>query len=723
MGKVGKFLLYGIISLVLIVIVAAVAVIMLVNPNDYKDKITEVVKKQTGRELVIEGDLKLSLFPWIGLQTGKLVLGNAPGFGPEPFAALEEADIKVKLLPLFSKRVEVKHIVLKGLDLNLEKNPKGITNWEDLTKAQEAKKKVKPPTEQAPPETKTALPALAVGGFTLQDATVVWNDRQAGKKIRIDNLNARLDALKFGEPTDFTLGFVLQMNEPPLKETISLTTDLVIAENLKQFELNHLKLKSHSEGKSIPSGRLDAALNASISLDMDKQTLAVSGLKLEAAKVTLNGNLQGKNIIDNPQISGKLKALLNPKQTLSVLAIEAPKTQDANALEKVEIALDLLADRNSLALKNLLLLLDQTQMKGHVNVSNFADPNIMFDLEADGIDVDRYLPPPSGAPQIKEENPVQPAAKQAPESGELPLAAVAGLNLDGKIHIGSVKVKGLKMQDVSLTARGKDKKMTIKPVIGKLYQGHLNSVININARGKTPTLAISEKMDKVQIQPLLKDLTGKDYLAGTTVLTTNLTTRGKDVESVKRNLNGKINFHVKDGSLNNVEIFKLIKQGEAWWKGKGSVGEEQINKLRFVGLNFLATVRNGVVNTDEFLIDSRKIRIEGTGTIDLVREQLDYRITALRLKHKEEAGKEVTLAKGMPIIIKVTGPLSKPRYMLDVVQMAYEKNKRKIEKTKEKIEKKVVKKLEKKLGKELGGQAGEVLEKGIGGALKGLFGK
>ena len=723
MGKAAKFLLYGILSIILIVIIAAVAVMILVDPNDYKDKITEVVKKQTGRELAIEGDLKLSLFPWIGLQTGKLVLGNAPGFGPEPFAAIEETDIKVKLLPLFSKRVEVKHIVLKGLALNLEKNAKGITNWDDLAKAQEAKEKAKPAPKEAPPETKTVLPALALGGFTLQDATVVWNDQQAGKKIRIEHLNARLDALKFGEPTDFTLGFLLQLNDPPLKETISLSTDLVIAENLKQFELNHLKLKSHTEGSTIPSGRLDADLNASIALDLDKQTLKVTGLKLEAAKTVVSGNLQGQSIIDNPKISGKLKTRLNPKQTMSVLAMEAPKTQDPNVLEKVEIDFDLLAGKDSLALKNLLLLLDETQMKGHVNVRNFATPNIAFNLEANGIDVDRYLPPPSKAPQAKAEKAAQPAPKQDTQPGELPLAAIAGLNLDGKIHIGSVKVKGLKMQDISLTAKGKDKKMTIKPVIGKLYQGYSKAVININARGKTPTLSISEEMDKVQIEPLLKDLTGKTYLAGTTILKTNLTTRGKDVPAIKRNLNGKINFHVKDGSLNNVQILKLIKQGEAWWKGKGAVGGEQLNKLRFVGLNFLASIRNGVVNTDEFLIDSRKIRIEGTGIIDLVKEQLDYRITAVRLKHNEEAGKEVALAKGMPIIIKVTGPLSKPKYMLDVVQMAYEKNKKKIEKVKGKIEKKVVKKLEKKLGKELGGKAGEVLEKGVGGALKGLFGK
>jgi len=65
--------------------------------------------------------LKLSLFPWIGISTGKITLGNAEGFQDQPFATVEESDVKVKLLPLLSKKIEVSRLVLKGLALNLTK--------------------------------------------------------------------------------------------------------------------------------------------------------------------------------------------------------------------------------------------------------------------------------------------------------------------------------------------------------------------------------------------------------------------------------------------------------------------------------------------------------------------------------------------------------------------------------------------------------------------------
>ena len=62
-----------------------------------------------------------------------MALGNAAGFQDQPFATLEESDINVKLLPLLTKKIEVSRIVLKGLTLNLAKNPQGVSNWNDLT--------------------------------------------------------------------------------------------------------------------------------------------------------------------------------------------------------------------------------------------------------------------------------------------------------------------------------------------------------------------------------------------------------------------------------------------------------------------------------------------------------------------------------------------------------------------------------------------------------------
>jgi len=53
-----------------LLLLLAVEILLLVDPNDYRDDITVAVQNATGRELSIEGDLSLSLFSWLGAESG-----------------------------------------------------------------------------------------------------------------------------------------------------------------------------------------------------------------------------------------------------------------------------------------------------------------------------------------------------------------------------------------------------------------------------------------------------------------------------------------------------------------------------------------------------------------------------------------------------------------------------------------------------------------------------
>ena len=68
-------------ALVLVVVIAAVLVATLYfDPNDFKDELADSVHKHTGRTMEISGNIELSFFPWLGIDVGRLDLGNAPGF-------------------------------------------------------------------------------------------------------------------------------------------------------------------------------------------------------------------------------------------------------------------------------------------------------------------------------------------------------------------------------------------------------------------------------------------------------------------------------------------------------------------------------------------------------------------------------------------------------------------------------------------------------------------
>ncbi|MEO0974843.1 MAG: AsmA family protein, partial [Pseudomonadota bacterium] len=66
MGRFIKFVVIGIASLLLL-LVAAVAIFMVTfDADDLKQQIVDSVKEETGRELSIEGDVHLSVFPYVG---------------------------------------------------------------------------------------------------------------------------------------------------------------------------------------------------------------------------------------------------------------------------------------------------------------------------------------------------------------------------------------------------------------------------------------------------------------------------------------------------------------------------------------------------------------------------------------------------------------------------------------------------------------------------------
>ena len=696
-----KYLLYAFAALVLLIIAALIGVVLVVDPNQYKDQIASMVEKHTGRSLIISGDLELSVFPWIGLQTGYLELGNARGFGPDPFLKVQRAEIRVKLLPLLSRRVEVKRVVLDGLMVSLAKDRKGRTNWEDLLGEKQTAEEKQPRAEKRP-----ALAALAIEGLTLKDGVIVWKDLQQGRQIRLEQVNAYTGTLRFGEPTNVRLNFVMHLDKPVLKETLALEGELLMDEQLQRFEVRDLQLQSHSEGKIVPGGRLQADLTIEkLTTDLSAQTLALDRLRLEAAKAVLTGNLSAHAIKTNPRFNGSWQLQAPLRDTLSELD-SLPSTADPNALAQLDLSFNLAGTSDRLDLSDFKGSLDDSHWNGKITVANLSDPAINFQLQIDGVDVDRYLPKPSA--QTK---PSQGEAKKQ-EDTPLPLAALAGQKLNGQLHISQVKIKNLRFQDVSLNIQGKNKVLTVKPKIAHFYQGDFLGNIRIDGRGTPPALSLNSQLRRVAIDKLLQDYLQKTSpISGTAVLDLSLQGRGKTENALKRSLNGKIAFHVKDGSLNNVEIIDLIRQGELWWKGKAALAEK-LDRLRFVALDFLATAKNGVVRTDRFLIDSRKLKIEGSGIIDLARSRLDYTLRAVRLKHETlETGEKVASAKGMPIIIKITGPLEKPKYMLDVAAMAKAKFQKKIEKKKAKIEQKIQEKLEKKLGP------------GAGQLLKGLLGQ
>src|ERR1700722_3916125 len=108
MKKSLKIIALVVLILIFLIVGASIALLTMVNPNTYKGQITSWVHNKTGRELVINGDIERSLFPWLGLRVHNVRLSNAPGFEPSNnFTSIGQVDVSVKLIPLLSRKIEI----------------------------------------------------------------------------------------------------------------------------------------------------------------------------------------------------------------------------------------------------------------------------------------------------------------------------------------------------------------------------------------------------------------------------------------------------------------------------------------------------------------------------------------------------------------------------------------------------------------------------------------
>ena len=118
---------------VILLVVVAFVLPKVVDPNNYKgEKFVRRFSRKTGRELTIGGEIEWSVFPTLGLDLSDLSLSNRAGFGERPMLRVDEARISVKLMPIFSKKVEVGRLSLTGISAFLRQNADGQNNWDDL---------------------------------------------------------------------------------------------------------------------------------------------------------------------------------------------------------------------------------------------------------------------------------------------------------------------------------------------------------------------------------------------------------------------------------------------------------------------------------------------------------------------------------------------------------------------------------------------------------------
>ena len=244
-------------------------------------------------------------------------------------------------------------------------------------------------------------------------------------------------------------------------------------------------------------------------------------------------------------------------------------------------------------------------------MANFDRPKVGFSLAVDEIDLDRYM---------------EPAGSDAAGSSEdvaMPKDELRGLEVQGDVQVGSLKMAGLEFSDARVGVAITDGRLRLHPLEAGFYGGRYDGDVVLDGSGPVPVVSLDEKIEAISFQRLVADLVESESLSGEAGGHVRLSGRGNTSSDVLGSLQGDLGLALTEGALEGINIWYEIRRGMALYKGLPAP-EPEPKRTVFSRMQVAGDVKDGVVTTRELIGELPFLTFRGNETEVFVSEILDF---------------------------------------------------------------------------------------------------
>ncbi len=739
--KVIRYAIYAVIALLLLAVAAVAIAVAVINPNDYKPQIEAAVEKQTNLDLMLEGDIGWAFIP-LGLELNQ-VEANLDG---ERFVALEQLIAQIDFWSLIAMSPQVNTFLLNGLDARLEVNEQGEGNWTRIMREKSATAEADTDAAEQQPAQETAEPEpqstsgealnFNVENVEISNASVHYNDLSTGQSVTLEDFTVTASDITLGSEFPLDIRFRVETSQPQFAVDGSIKARIQANQELNEFAVSGLNAVFDMSGEPFGGESVTAELAGSLAANLENETASLSDFSASLANLSLNTNLNVKGFGDKPALEGRIEiSEFSLKELLNNLGQPAIETTDPEVLKAIALSTNLGGEPGVVALSDLVITLDDTRFNGGGSY-NLATGGLVFDLEGDKLNADRYLPPSAegdsqgvGNGDTQTDSNTQTAGASQPETDLLPLETLRTLLLDIDFGLGELIVSNLTINDIAASTTAKDGLLQVDEFSGKLYYGSFGANATIDARTDNPKWRIRSDVTNVQTLPLLTDLAEVDMLSGGANLKVAVDTTGNRISALRENANGEISFNLAEGEFRQMNLTRMACQGIALANQESLTTTDWGTTTPFNDMRGTLKIDGNTLNNTDLVAALAGMRLEGNGTVDLEQTDLDYELS-LRIVgeiHRDEACRVTEYVENVVIPVECRGNFAEDPAGLcsfdgsrfrdtlkDIAANAAKaKAREEVDRAKEKAEEKVQEKLKEKLGED----AGEKVKD----ALKGLF--
>jgi AsmA protein len=633
----------GVLAAGIVVLLGAVLLVvsLTVNPNTFKSRIVAAVKQSTGRELKLPGDIKLSVFPWLALELGPASLGNPPGFGDEPFLSLNHASVRVKLLPLLRKRLEVGRIEIDGLDLRLRKDAQGRGNWESAQQNPAPKADVD----------HTAEPS----DWPLLANIRVQRGRASYEGTSLENLN-----FETGSLTAQHIPVSLSFDARAASGQLSLQGKFDLGQDVEQkhllFSAVTLSGTLQRQGDERPAHWEFSTPVLAVNVAQQSAVLAEFALTFSSAHLT--GSAEARKINDDMSATAKLTlAPLVLREIAPSLGIDLPATRDPKVFSQLSATTDFSYGAKSVDLTHLQLHLDDTQLQGNIKLLTAENNALRFDLSVDQIDLDRYRAPEAAAAHAR-----PPSEKTAKEH--------TPLDAGGTLTVKALQAARSELSSVRITLAAKNNVTRLFPIEAQLDGGRYSGDITWDSSAAIPTLSLDEHLSGVDMARLLANTAEKGRLSGRATVNLKATARGDTVDAMLKTVNGHLDANLANGALEGIDVGYEINLAQSLINRSPAPAGQSTGHTPFQAFKISSQITNGVAETHDLTIASQALKVAGQGNANLSSKAIDFKLLASVM---------TAPARNTDIPLKVTGTYAAPTVRPDIEAVAKDQLKQKLQ--------------------------------------------
>ncbi|ARF50707.1 outer membrane assembly protein AsmA [Pantoea stewartii] len=264
-------------AILLVVVVAGLtALVMLVNPNDFRSYMVQQVQQRSGYQLTIDGDLRWHVWPKLSILAGRMSL-TAPG-AAQPVVSADNMRLDVNLLPLLSHQLSVSQVMLKN----------AIVRVTPDSAARAPENAPRAPHNSEP--TSSAGWSFDIDNLQLSDSLLIWQ-QPGGDAFTFRNLNLDMEQ---DQSRIATIGLTTSLTRNQRTAVLTLKGQLDKSRYPHQLSGQEAQVDYNLTGASLPPEGIKGTLSFQGNWDLDKNRFDVSNLKLTANDSVLSGRAEGE---------------------------------------------------------------------------------------------------------------------------------------------------------------------------------------------------------------------------------------------------------------------------------------------------------------------------------------------------------------------------------------------------------------------------------------------